>query len=73
MTSWVYTKTIAQGWECVFVMQIDIRKMPSVIDAINTGLSNKEIVEVKLENKGVSVVCIHRTVKIIEKPKKEDR
>lgn len=54
-------------------MQIDIRKMPSVIDAINTGLSNKEIVEVKLENKGVSVVCIHRTVKIIEKPKKEDK
>ena len=50
-------------------MQIDIRKLPSVIDAINTGLSNKEIVEVKLENKGVTVVCIHRTVKVIEKPK----
>ena len=59
---------ITQGWECAM---IDIRQLPSVIEAINTGLSNKEIVEVKVENKGVSVVCIHRTVKIIEKPKKE--
>ena len=50
---------------------IDIRQLPSVIEAINTGLSNKEIVEVKVENKGVSVVCINRTVKIIEKPKKD--
>lgn len=52
-------------------MQIDIRTLPSVIEAINTGLSNKEIVEIKIEPKGVSVVCIHRTVKVIEKPKKE--
>ena len=54
-------------------MQIDIRTLPSVIEAINTGLSNKEIVEIKVEPKGVSVVCIHRTVKVIEKPKKERR
>ena len=52
---------------------VDIRQLPSVIEAINTGLSNKEIVEVKVENKGVSVVCIHRTVKVIEKQQKKDR
>lgn len=52
---------------------IDIRQLPSVIEAINTGLSNKEIVEVKVENKGVSVVCIHRTVKVIEKQEKQQK
>lgn len=53
-------------------MQVDIRTLPSVIEAINTGLSNKEIVEIKCEPKGISVVCIHRTVKVIEKPKKAE-
>lgn len=44
---------------------IDIRKMPDVIDKINSVLNNREIAEVKIEPKGVSVVTIHRTVKII--------
>lgn len=48
---------------------IDIRTMPSVIDAINSALNNKEIVEIKQESKGITVVQIHRTVKTIEKAK----
>lgn len=50
---------------------LDIRNMPGVIDAINAIINNREIAEVKLEPKGVSVVAIHRAVKTIEKIKKE--
>lgn len=48
---------------------IDIRQLPEVIQAINNGLNNRDIVEVKLESNGVSVVLIRRTLKTIEKPK----
>jgi hypothetical protein len=51
---------------------IDIRNMPDVLTAINTVLNNREIAEIKVEPKGVSVVGIHRTVKVIETIKKED-
>lgn len=44
---------------------IDIREMPDIIDKINTAINNSEIAEVKIEPKGVSVVSIHRVVKII--------
>lgn len=48
---------------------IDILKMPDVVSAINTILNNREIAEIKVEPKGVSVVGIHRTVKTIQKVK----
>lgn len=44
---------------------IDIREMPDVIERLNAALNNHEIVEVKIEPKGVSVVTIHRAVKLI--------
>lgn len=44
---------------------IDIREMPDIIDTINTVINNREIAEVKIEPKGVSVVAIYRTVKVI--------
>lgn len=46
---------------------IDIQDYPSVIEAINLALNNKDIVEVKTEPKGVAVVVIKRQVKTIEK------
>lgn len=46
---------------------VDIRELPDVIQAINTTINNREIAEVKIEPKGVSVVTIHRAVKIIAK------
>lgn len=44
---------------------VDIREMPEVIDKINATLNNREIAEIKIEPKGVSVVSIHRAVKTI--------
>lgn len=44
---------------------LDIRQMPDVIDKINTALNSREIAEIKIEPKGVSVVIIHRAVKVI--------
>ena len=46
--------------------------MPEVVTAINTILNNREIAEIKIEPKGVSVVGIHRTVKTIQKTEKID-
>lgn len=48
-------------------MEIDIRKYPKTIDEINRILKNKEICEIKIEPKGVSVVRIARKVQSIEK------
>lgn len=48
-------------------MEIDIRRYPKAIEEINRILKNKEICEVKLEPKGISVVRIARKVQIIEK------
>ncbi len=48
-------------------MDIDIRKFPKTIDEINRILKNKEIAEIKIEPKGISVVRITRKVQTIEK------
>lgn len=48
-------------------MEIDITKYPKTIEEINRIISNKEICEVKLEPKGISVVRIARKVQSIEK------
>lgn len=48
-------------------VMVDIRELPDVIQAINMTINNREIAEVKIEPKGVSVVTIHRAVKIIAK------
>jgi len=48
-------------------MAIDIKDYPKTVEEINRILSNKEICEVKLEPKGISVVRISRKVQSIEK------
>lgn len=48
-------------------MEIDIRNHPHAIEEINRILKNKEICEVKIEPKGISVVRISRKVQIIDK------
>ena len=48
-------------------MDIDIRDYPKTIEEINRILKNKEICEVKIEPKGISVVRISRKVQIIDK------
>lgn len=48
-------------------MEIDIREYPKAIEEINRILKNKEIAEIKVEPKGVSVVRITRKVQTIEK------
>ena len=48
-------------------MEIDIRKYPKTIEEINRILKNKEICEIKVEPKGISVVRISRKVQSIDK------
>lgn len=48
-------------------MEIDITKYPKTIEEINRILGNKEICEVKIEPKGISVVRISRKVQSIDK------
>lgn len=48
-------------------MDIDIRNFPKAIEEINRILKNKEIAEIKVEPKGISVVRITRKVQTIEK------
>lgn len=46
---------------------INILDYPAVCEAISAALNSKNIVEVKLEPKGIAVVEIKRQVKTIEK------
>lgn len=48
-------------------MEIDITKYPKTIEEINRILKNKEIAEIKIEPKGISVVRISRKVQSIDR------